>query len=75
MSDTSAYVMVVEPEEPTITISGPTQMAQEADKIASGIKPFASINIVSMMSEEQEEEEEAELEGRRRGEDLGRVLF
>ncbi len=62
MSDTSAYVMVVEPEEPTITISGPTQMAQEADKIARGIKPFASINIVSMMSEEQEQEEEAELE-------------
>ncbi|XP_038075570.1 calsyntenin-1-like isoform X2 [Patiria miniata] len=62
MTDVSAYVMVVQPAEPTITIEGPSQMAQEGHEIEAGIRPFASISIVSTMSEDQEEEEEAALE-------------
>ncbi|XP_022090488.1 calsyntenin-1-like isoform X2 [Acanthaster planci] len=62
MTDVSAYVMVVQPPEPTITISGPSEMAQETHEVVAGIRPFASISIVSTMSEEQEEEEEAALE-------------
>ena len=61
--DVSAYIMVLQPPEPTITISGPQHIARTVDNLQAGILPFTGVTVVSLMSEEMEEEEDEFLRG------------
>ena len=56
--------MVLQPPEPTITISGPQHIARTVDNIQAGILPFTGVTVVSLMSEEMEEEEDRILKGK-----------
>ena len=55
--------MVLQPPEPTITISGPQHIARTVDNLQAGILPFTGVTVVSLMSEEMEEEEDEFLRG------------
>ncbi|XP_072036656.1 calsyntenin-1-like [Amphiura filiformis] len=56
--DVNAYIMVLQPVEPTITISGPQHIARTVDNLQAGILPFTGVTVVSLMSQEMEEEED-----------------
>ncbi|XP_071485270.1 calsyntenin-1-like [Diadema antillarum] len=58
--DVSSYVMVLQPHEPTISITGSQATSQTAATLSAGIQPFKTVTIVSVMSEEEEEELGAE---------------
>nr|XP_054768383.1 calsyntenin-1-like [Lytechinus pictus] len=58
--DVSSYVMVLHPHEPTISITGSQATSQTVANLVAGIKPFKTVTIVSIMTEQEEEELGAE---------------
>jgi len=58
--DVESYIMVLQPEEPTITISGSQHHAHKVSDFETGIQIFSNVDIVSTLEEEQEDEEDVE---------------
>ncbi|XP_070561683.1 calsyntenin-1-like [Ptychodera flava] len=56
--DLDTYVMVLQPPEPTITITGTQHHAHKVSDFQSGIPLFNDVHIVSVLEEEQEDGEE-----------------
>lgn len=65
MPDSEGYVMVLQPEEPKISLSGIDHFARGAAEFESteGVTLFPELRIVSTITREVEVDAEAEAEG------------